>query len=33
VKIESMTTIGKDALLDQLVVVVKFGRGAKGEKK
>ncbi len=27
VKIESMTSVGKDALLDQLVVVVKFGKG------
>lgn len=28
VKIESMTSVGKDNLLDQLVVVVKFGKGA-----
>ncbi len=27
VKIESMTSVGKDALLDQIVVVVKFGKG------
>ncbi len=27
VKIESMTSVGKDSLLDQLVVVVKFGKG------
>ena len=35
VKIESMTSVGKDALLDQIVVVVRFGRGGdakKGEK-
>ena len=33
VSIESMTSVGKDALVDQLVVKVKFGNGAKGEKK
>jgi len=35
VKIESMTSVGKDALLDQIVVVVPFGgAGAKkGEKR
>ncbi len=27
VKLESMTSVGKDALLDQIVVVVKFGKG------
>ena len=35
VKIESMTSVGKDALLDQIVVVVRFGRGGdakNGEK-
>jgi len=35
VKIESMNSVGKDALLDQLVVVVRFGKGARqrnGEK-
>jgi type IV pilus assembly protein PilM len=33
VKIESMTSVGKDALLDQIVVVVKFGKGGKGEAR
>ena len=32
VKIESMTSVGKDALLDQIVVVVRFGKGEAGRK-
>ena len=32
VKIESMTSVGKDALLDQIVVVVRFGKGEAGKK-
>ena len=31
VKIESMNSVGKDALLDQIVVVVKFGKGGSGK--